>query len=755
MRPRPALMLGWMVMVVVVASDGLTLLSASSFISHSVPLRAQDVLNREQQLVRVAIDHGDPARSLARRIAALGHGFAGRLAFLPVLADGSIDTASAAGFVTPDVANQLDFLLRPTFRQVQFAGESWFVLSTPINWVGAASGLSRGVLVLATQRAPLALEAQTEREGLIGTALLTLVLLGYALVGVSQWLGTQLEGREIRLAAAKGELELALAHMSDGLCVFDRHNRVTVFNQQFCDVVGLPPGSVRRGASFTDLIALSLAIGNHSGRDAEEVMAEHHALVEARRSIKLHQATHDGRTIETEYSPTAQGGWLLACADITERLRVHGEIAYMAEHDGLTGLLNRAAFAGHLERLVTMATAEQPLTLMYLDLDHFKDINDCWGHPAGDALLCTVADRLRHSLREGQDAAYRLGGDEFAVLLTGIDAQEAEGLARRMLRTINQPVEIAGALHAPRTSIGIAAAPRDAASADRLLKCADVALYAAKGSGRNALRTFSAELEHASNGHSATERMLHAALAEQQFELWYQPVVALPSRKLVGFEALLRWNHPKRGLLLPEVFIGMAEKSQAIEDIGAWVIAQACADASGWPEEMVLAVNVSAEQLHRRELAGQVQRALRRSGLAAGRLELEVTETAIIRDPPFAFSVLREVQALGARVALDDFGTGYSSLSFLTQFRFDLIKIDRSFVTDMVDRPDCAAIVDALSSLGSHLGLVTTAEGIETAEQLRRVGELGCRRAQGFLLGMPMRAEQARELAGSRAVAAA
>ena len=264
------------------------------------------------------------------------------------------------------------------------------------------------------------------------------------------------------------------------------------------------------------------------------------------------------------------------------------------------------------------------------------------------------------------------------------------------------------------------------------------------------MRSFGPEIEDRLTGRATMERALQGALAEQQFELWYQPIRALPSRRLVGFEALLRWNHPHRGMILPTEFIGLAEETQLIEEIGAWVLAEACAEAAGWPHAVGVAVNLSAQQLRRPGLAAQVDRGLREAGLAAARLELEVTETAIIQDPDTAFALLRQVQERGVRIALDDFGTGYSSLSFLTRFKFDTIKIDRSFICDMASRSECAAIVDAVSSLGTHLGLVTTAEGIETAEQLRRVGELGCRRAQGFLLGRPMPAAAARDVAWSR-----
>ena len=398
---------------------------------------------------------------------------------------------------------------------------------------------------------------------------------------------------------------------------------------------------------------------------------------------------------------------------------------------------------------MSQADETRPLTLLWLDLDHFKDVNDRWGHPAGDQLLRTVATRLRRSLRDGDDAAYRLGGDEFAILLPGISAAEAARRARRILRTVSQSCEIGGGPHRPYASIGIASVPRDATDPDRLMKCADLALYAAKEYGRNAVQTFRPELEQQLTWRAALEPTLRLALDEGQFELWYQPIVALPSHRLVGFEALLRWNHPERGLVLPDEFVGLAEQCQVIDEIGAWVLTRACAEAASWPDAIGVAVNVSAHQLCGRELPAQVEQALGRSGIAADRLELEVTETAIIQNPDTAFAVLREVQRGGVHVALDDFGTGYSSLSFLTRLRFDTIKIDRSFICAMTSRPDCAAVVEAVTSLGRHLGLETTAEGIETAEQLRLVGELGCRRAQGFLLGRPVPADTARDIAWS------
>jgi diguanylate cyclase (GGDEF)-like protein len=753
MRPRPGIILGWMIMLVAVASEGLTLLNGSIFISRSVQMQAHAMLTREQRLVRVMLEQNGAIRTPSRQVAVLARGFAGRLAYLPADANGQIMAGGFSDLLPQALAKQISIRQQALFCKQSVGGQQWFALYVPINHgaldtvVGATR--SAGLLLLAIPAAPLEAEAKRERDGLIGTALLTLILLGYALFGVSQWLGTQLEGREARLATAKAELELALRHMSDGLCVFDRNDRATVFNQHLSDILGLPAGAVWRGISHSELLALSIAAGNYPGRDAAEVTAERRAFADAGRSIKIRQEARNGRMIEIVYCPTVEGGWLLTCADITERLRAQEQIMYMAEHDPLTGLLNRAAFATRLETEVAQATDAQPLALLCLDLDHFKEVNDTWGHPAGDELLCTVAERLRQSLRKNDHSVYRLGGDEFAVLLPTISAAGAERLARRVLRTLNQSCEIAGQPYRLHASIGLALVPNNAVDPERLMSRADLALYAAKASGRNAVQSFRSEMERRQLGRVTMERELRVALAEHQFVLWYQPIRALPSRELVGFEALLRWNHPQRGMILPTEFIGLAEETQLIDEIGAWALAEACAEAADWPEAIGVAVNLSAQQLRNPNLVAQVKHGLSQAGIAAKRLELEVTETAVISDPDTAFAQLRDVQKHGVQIALDDFGTGYSSLSFLARFKFDTIKIDRSFVSDIANRPECAAIVDAVSSLGTHLGSMTTAEGIETEEQLRRVVELGCCRAQGFLFGRPMPAKAARESAWS------
>ncbi len=753
MRLRAGVVLGWMVMLAALASNGLTLLSGASVIDRSVTQRAEDLMVGEAGLARAVLRRGDPALSLRDRAAGLeGAISGGRLGFLPLGPDGRIATGALAGFVPAALARRVVRTGRRVFAPVTVDGRPWYILLAPIerNLSDARAGPAplQGVLLLARPRAPLAAEAETERDALIGTALLTLVLFGYALVGVAQWLGAQMDERETRLSEAKGELELALAHMSDGLCVFDAEDRVRVFNGQLSHILGLPPGALRRGMSYVEVLALTVAAGNYPGRSLEEVIAERVGFARAGTEPKVeHHELGDGRVLEVAYCPTAEGGWLYTCADVTVAQRSQRRIAFMAEHDPLTGLPNRAAFTARLSAGVATATASRPLTLLWLDLDQFKEVNDSWGHPAGDQLLCVVAERLRTAFRDGEDCAYRLGGDEFAVLLSGVEADIGARRARRVLRELNQPCRIDGRTYRPRGSIGIAAAPADATEPDRLMSRADLALYAAKASGRNQVRRFLPDIEHRVAGRASLERELEIALVEGQFTLRYQPILALPTRALVGFEALLRWNHPERGLILPEAFIAVAEQTRLIDEIGAFVLTESCAEAASWVGTPGVSVNLSARQLRQRTLRGDVEGALRRAGLAPGRLELEVTETAIIQDAFAAFAALHEVQALGVRVALDDFGTGYSSLSFLTRFKFDTIKIDLSFIAGMQQRPDCAAIVEAVTSLGARLGLATVAEGIETIEQLRRVGEFGCGRAQGFLLGRPMPAEAARRLA--------
>ncbi len=425
---------------------------------------------------------------------------------------------------------------------------------------------------------------------------------------------------------------------------------------------------------------------------------------------------------------------LVAIADITERKRAEAEAAYLARHDALTGLENRADFRDRLTSAIEIGRPEgRRLAICCVDLDLFKDVNDTYGHPTGDRLLRMVAQRLRDTLGGG-DFAARIGGDEFAVVLDAVAAPDAiDATAARIIETLSQPYAIDGIEVAIGASVGVALFPADGASADELTKNADLALYQAKSEGRRRHRFFRPDLQRADLERREIEADLRGALAERQLEVHYQPLVDISGRRVTGFEALLRWRHPTRGMIAPNDFIPIAEANGLIVPIGEWVLRTACADAANWPEEIAVAVNLSAIQFRTGNLTQTVISALAQSGLAPQRLELEITESALFADTAATAATLHALRRFGVRISLDDFGTGYSSLSHLRGFPFDKIKIDRSFVKDLAERRDCTAIITAISTLARSLGIATTAEGVETAEQLDFLRAQGCTQAQGFL----------------------
>ncbi|WP_270935782.1 putative bifunctional diguanylate cyclase/phosphodiesterase [Falsiroseomonas oryzae] len=412
--------------------------------------------------------------------------------------------------------------------------------------------------------------------------------------------------------------------------------------------------------------------------------------------------------------------------------------------DSLTGLLQRDALLDALSRrCVTGPGGGTPFALLALDLDRFKAVNDTLGHPVGDALLRAVGRRIRGAIRGG-DLAGRIGGDEFAILLPQLTAEaEATALAARLVELLARPFLLDGHSVVTGCSVGIAVFPTDAQEADALLRCADLALYQAKAEGRGDQRRFQPVLRARAEERRRMEADLRAAIGLGQFELHYQPHVDLGTGALAGFEALLRWRHPQRGLVPPGEFVPLAEEIGLIVPIGEWVLRTACREAAGWPDASLgVSVNVSAPQLARRDLAAQVRAALAASGLAPHRLELEVTETALLHDASTALATCEELRALGVRISLDDFGTGYSSLTQLRSFPLDRVKIDRSFVSDVATRAESAAIVRAVAGLGASLGLRTTAEGVETAAQLDQLVANGCTDAQGFLFSRPVPAAE-------------
>jgi diguanylate cyclase (GGDEF)-like protein/PAS domain S-box-containing protein len=443
------------------------------------------------------------------------------------------------------------------------------------------------------------------------------------------------------------------------------------------------------------------------------------------------------------FNETGELKYLLTVIDdITERKRAEQKIAHMAHHDLLTGLPNRVQFAHELERALKRAERGERVALFYLDLDHFKHVNDTLGHPLGDELLRQAAHRLRAVVRE-TDVVARLGGDEFAVLQTSLaQASDAAALAARIDMAMRAPFQLDGHEILIGTSIGISVAPDDATRHDQLVKYADLALYGAKESGRGAFYFYGPELDARITARQNLERDLRSAIVNDQLELHYQPVVHLQSHAVVSCEALLRWRHPERGMVSPAEFIPVAEASGLITSIGEWVLQRACADAANWPPHLTVAVNLSIVQLRKSNLLDIILCVLLESGLPPERLKLEITESVLIENEQSILPMIRQLKNLGVTLALDDFGTGYSSLSYLAKFPFDTIKIDRSFIRDIAHDENSAAIVQAVATMAQKLGMTTVAEGIETNDQRQKVRELGCTEMQGYLFSPPRPVEE-------------
>lgn len=447
----------------------------------------------------------------------------------------------------------------------------------------------------------------------------------------------------------------------------------------------------------------------------------------------------DGRVVQAEACSLSTGGSIVTLADISTYVRE----AERARIDALTGLSNRAGLHGTLAALLERG---EPVALFYLDLDRFKNVNDTLGHQIGDSLLRKASERLA-GLVEPADIAARLGGDEFAVVKHGrLDLQDAAAFASRLVDLLGRTYVIDGHMLNVGASVGVAFAPSDGSTGDDLLKSADLALYRAKAEGRGRFVCFEPEMEASMQARRAIELDLRRALALKEFELVYQPQIELMTHEVGGFEALLRWNNAERGAVAPGAFIPIAEETGLIVPIGEWVLRTACRAAAEWSQPLSVAVNLSPLQFRSSNLTQTVVSALANSGLEPSRLELEITEGALMDDTETVVSVLKNLRALGVRVSMDDFGTGYSSLSYLQKFPFDKIKIDQSFVRDMSHNEEAGAIVRAVARLGSSLGMKVTAEGVETEEQLAAIRAEGCNQVQGYLTGRPMAVAEAAAL---------
>jgi diguanylate cyclase (GGDEF)-like protein/PAS domain S-box-containing protein len=543
------------------------------------------------------------------------------------------------------------------------------------------------------------------------------------------------------LARTNMRFDAALSNMTQGLCMFDDQKQLVVWNDRYAELYQIPPHLLKVGTPYEVIVTDRVSRGVLKAETgALAVKTKVDELTGLSSDSCRTDELADGRFVLLTRQPMEGGGWLSIIEDITERRRAEAAIVHLARHDALTGLTNRAEFNAKLdEASKRMKRGGGAVTVMMLDLDKFKAVNDTLGHPAGDQLLIEVGRRLQSTIRE-TDVLARLGGDEFAIIQEGGSSQHegAIALALRILDAISRPFDLNGHEASIGTSIGIALAPENSVEPEELMKSADLALYDVKANGRNDFRLYHPTMLEFAHTQQSAESELRNAIAREEFELHYQPVVDVKTRRLCGVEALVRWRHPVKGLIAPDQFIPLAESTGLIVPLGDWILQRACADAASWPAHIKIAVNISAVQFKRGNLFDVILCTLVESGLAPERLELEITETSLLENQEAHLATIRQLKNLGISIALDDFGTGYSSVTYLTSFPFDKIKIDRSFTQGALTRRDCAAVVSSVLALAHGLGMITTVEGIETWEQLKYMREAGVDLAQGYLFGRPV-----------------
>jgi len=628
-----------------------------------------------------------------------------------------------------------------------YRSPGYFNTPPKLVWVRPLRDFPLVVDVATTEEAALAVWRQQTGWLLVGA------LAGSGCVVLLLWLfGRQYQ----RLAMKNAQLETGrqrfaalLENMSQGLTLFDAQGTLLVCNRRYADLYRLSPDQVCPGTSLLDIMNHRRSRGSFPEMTVADYLARQKRLAETGKTFDITDEFPDGRAIAMHYRSLPSGGWMVTHEEVTERRRTDAALTFMARHDALTGLPNRVLFQERLVEAVAATRDGGHCALLCLDLDRFKVVNDTLGHPVGDSLLGDVAARLSAVVREG-DTVARLGGDEFAIILANMKLPDhAASMAERILAAFDDPFDVAGHRIVAATSIGIALAPKDGTVPDALLQDADIALYLAKSEGRGNYRFFEPEIDSYIQRRRAVEFDLRNAVPAEDFLLHYQPVLDLRSGRVTGFEALVRWNHPVRGMVSPAEFIPIAEETGLIVPISAWVLQTACMEAAGWPEDIEIAVNLSPVQFKRGHLLEMVQGALAASGLAPNRLELEITESTLMDNGGDRLALLHKLRALGIRIALDDFGTGYSSLSYLRSFPFDKIKIDRSFIKDLDVNPDSATIVGAIVGLASGLRMTTVAEGVETERQLALVREQGIAKVQGYLFSRPRPASEVMGLIGS------
>lgn len=673
--------------------------------------------------------------------------FPGTLAYTPILWSVSLLVAIAAA----TVALLLSFSIQG----------SWQRAAGALVMGGAICGMHyTGMAATVFQVNPMAQVAPGLPSGPLAAAValttVALILCALAIVIVDRRLlasalseADAFRQMNAKLARKNAELELGrcqfdtvLGNITQGICLFDGEMRLLVSNQRYADIYDLPPEATRVGRTLAEIVDFRVAVGSTPEMSRADYLLWRTELAVAAQPSNTIVDLRNGRTVTINHQPMPDGGWVATHEDITERKQAEAKMVYMAQHDALTRLPNRVLFQERLEQAMALAGRGGGCAVLCLDLDRFKLVNDTLGHAAGDSLLQATADRLQACVRE-VDTVARLGGDEFAIVQLAVEQPEnADLLANRIIAAFQKPFDLDGHQTFGGISIGIAIAPGDGSSPEKLLKNADIALYLAKSEGRGTARFFEPEMDARIQLRRTLELDLQHAITRHEFELYYQPLINLAVGKVTGFEALLRWNHPVRGLVSPLEFISVAEDTGMIVAIGEWVLRTACFEAENWPADISVAVNLSPVQFKKGDLVACVHAALESSGLRPDRLELEITESVLLDNTTATLGVLHELRALGIVVALDDFGTGYSSLSYLRSFPFDKIKIDQSFVRELVSNKESMSIVRAVTGLGQSLSMRTTAEGVETLEQLNKLREEGCTEVQGYFFSRPRPASE-------------
>jgi diguanylate cyclase (GGDEF)-like protein len=547
----------------------------------------------------------------------------------------------------------------------------------------------------------------------------------------------------LELSKANDKLDLALESMDHGLVLFGPDGQPLAMNRRLLDLANRAHKIAPAEMTFRALLG---AIGL-SQSDADEPMlgVDAHLPTESKSAHHEH-AISDGRVYITDLKSVSNACFLATIKDVTQERRALAEIESLANKDSLTGLANRTAFQLELAKTIRDSCGSAKTALLCLDLNRFTSVNDSLGHAVGDELLKQVAQRIKGRVRS-TDVIARLGGDEFAVIQSDTRITENAGIvAARLIEAMAVPFEVGGNIIQLGANVGIALAPDDSLDGGELMKMSEIALHKAKTDGKNTHQFFETGMDQLVRNQRVLEHDLRFAAANNAFELHYQPLLDLTTDAIVGFEALIRWRHPERGLVSPLDFIPLAEELGLIGQIGAWVMKQACVDAVTWPSQMSVAVNLSADQFNPKTLPGEVISALEGSGLSSNRLELEITESIVLEDTTVVLDLLHQLKSIGVRISMDDFGTGYSSLAYLHKFPFDKIKIDRSFVDRIDIKPASLAIVRAVMSMSRSLGISTTGEGVETIQELQCLRAEGCTQAQGYLISKPVLAAAIPEL---------